>query len=103
MPKSSDVENTYTDDERKEKKLSAFKKKAISASNKFKHSFKRKGKKKDKTWPGSIEDIRSLEELQAVEAFRQVLQQEDLLPPKHDSYHMLLRYFLFIFTFIFDW
>ncbi|KAF3326669.1 hypothetical protein FCM35_KLT08299 [Carex littledalei] len=91
-PKTSDVENTYTDDERKEKKLSAFKKKALSASNKFKHSFKRKGKKKDKNWPGSIEDVRSVEELQAVEAFRQILQQEDLLPPKHDSYHMLLRF-----------
>ncbi|KAJ1687399.1 hypothetical protein LUZ63_018789 [Rhynchospora breviuscula] len=91
-PKSSDIENTYTDDERKEKRLSSFKKKAISASNKFKHSFRKKGKKKDKNRSGSIEDVRSLEELQAVEAFRMVLQQEDLLPAKHDDYHMLLRF-----------
>lgn len=86
--RKSNVE--YTEDEKKAV-IAALKKKALSASQKFRHSMKR-GRKSSKVMSISILDEREPEEVQAVDAFRQLLVLEELLPSQHDDYHMMLRY-----------
>uniref|UniRef100_A0A452ZQX4 CRAL-TRIO domain-containing protein n=1 Tax=Aegilops tauschii subsp. strangulata TaxID=200361 RepID=A0A452ZQX4_AEGTS len=84
----SDADNSEGE---KKTKIASFKKKAINAGNKFRHSLRRRSKKKNDNQI-SIEDIRHVQDLQAVEAFRQCLLDEDLLPQQHDDYHMMLRF-----------
>ncbi|KAG6495825.1 hypothetical protein ZIOFF_043654 [Zingiber officinale] len=87
----SDAENS--DDERRRLSIGALKKKALSASSKFTHSLKKRGKRRDvnRTSSVSIENDRDLEEEHEVYTFRKGLISRDLLPDKHDDYHMLLR------------
>ncbi|KAL9661295.1 hypothetical protein QQ045_026119 [Rhodiola kirilowii] len=73
-----------TDDEKKTR-IASLKKKAINASSKFRHSLDRKGRRSSKVLSVSIEDVRDAEEIKAL-----IL--EELLPAKHDDYHMLLRF-----------
>ncbi|KAH0464139.1 hypothetical protein IEQ34_006925 [Dendrobium chrysotoxum] len=74
--------------------MGSLRKRAISASTRFRHSLRRKSSKKnsDNSVHGSIEDVRDIVELQAVDAFRQSLIMDELLPAKLDDYHIMLRF-----------
>ena len=87
----SDFENS--EDERRRSKIGNLKKKALNASNKFTHSLKKRGKRKIdyRVSSVSIEDVRDAKEESAVHDLRQKLLERDLLPPRHDDYHALLR------------
>ncbi|GMI74504.1 SEC14-LIKE 3, SEC14-like 3 [Hibiscus trionum] len=85
-----DVENY--EDERKTR-LGSLKKKAISASSRFRHSFKMMSRRHGRVMSiVGIEDNIDAEELRAVDAFRQALILDELLPAKHDDHHMMLRF-----------
>lgn len=78
-------------DDEKRTRLGSLKKKAINASSKFRHSLTKKGRRNSRVMSVVLEDEHDAEELKAVDALRQALILEELLPSKHDDYHMLLR------------
>ncbi|KAA8536084.1 hypothetical protein F0562_028562 [Nyssa sinensis] len=80
-----------SEDERKTR-LGSLKKKAINASTKFRHSFTKRGRRNSRVMSVAFEDEHDAEELKAVDALHQALILEELLPAKHDDYHMMLRF-----------
>ncbi|CAO2168784.1 unnamed protein product [Urochloa humidicola] len=88
----SDVENS--EDERRRLSIGSLKKKALNASNKLTHSLKKRGKRKVEHRASSftIEDVRDEQEERVVFTFQQELLNRNLLPDKHNDYHLLLRF-----------
>ncbi|XP_059647656.1 phosphatidylinositol/phosphatidylcholine transfer protein SFH3 [Cornus florida] len=84
-----DFENS---EEERKTRLGSLKQKAINASNKFRNSLTKRGRRNSRVMSIAFEDERDAEEVKAVDALRQALILEELLPTKHDDYHMLLRF-----------
>ncbi|CAJ1942493.1 unnamed protein product [Sphenostylis stenocarpa] len=63
-----------------------------SLKKKMRNSLTRSRKGCSKVMSIEIEDIRDAEESKAVDEFRQALVLDELLPEKHDDYHMMLRF-----------
>lgn len=81
-----------TSEEERKTKLECLKKKAINVSAKLRNSFTKKGRRHSRVVSVSFDDEHDAEEAKAVDALRQTLILEELLPTKHDDYHMMLRF-----------
>lgn len=69
-----------------------------SLKKKLRDSLTRRSRRSSsKVMSVEIEDVRDADDLKAVDEFRQALVLDELLPEKHDDYHMLLRSFHFFF------
>ncbi|KAI7745317.1 hypothetical protein M8C21_006419 [Ambrosia artemisiifolia] len=85
------LEKTDTETHEEKKHKLSFKQRAINASNKLRSSFGKKSRKYGKN-VSVVEHVHNADEVKAVDAFRQALILEELLPAKHDDYHMMLRF-----------
>lgn len=83
-----------SEDEKKRIRVRSLKKKAMNASTKISQTLRKRSKRVAHCRYASIsiDDFRDEKEEQSVNAFRQVLIEKDLLPPRHDDYHTMLRF-----------
>ncbi|KAJ6390056.1 hypothetical protein OIU77_024304 [Salix suchowensis] len=94
--KGMDLETSEDEKQQQQrrKKVRSLRKKAMSASTKLTHTLRKRGKRvADCRYAAiTINDVRDAKEEEAVNGFRHVLISRDLLPPRHDDYHTLLRF-----------
>ncbi|XP_042046764.1 phosphatidylinositol/phosphatidylcholine transfer protein SFH6-like [Salvia splendens] len=67
-------------------------KKAKNASSKFRNSLRNKIKRRNDSGVCKGEDIHEIRDQKAVDAFRQALMMDSLLPSRFDDYHIMLRF-----------
>ncbi|GFQ03633.1 phosphatidylinositol/phosphatidylcholine transfer protein sfh6 [Phtheirospermum japonicum] len=67
-------------------------KKAKNVSSKLKNSFRNKSKRRNDVGVCNNEDFHEIEEQNVVDAFRQALITDNLLPTRFDDYHVMLRF-----------
>ncbi|KAM7470786.1 hypothetical protein LguiA_008969 [Lonicera macranthoides] len=84
-------EKVDMDEEERKNRVRSLRKAAMNASSKFRHSLKSR-RRSSRVMSVVFEDEHDAEELKAVDALRQALMQEEVLPAKHDDYHMMLRF-----------
>lgn len=82
-----------SEDERRRYRGRSLKKKTMNASMKFTNTLRKRGKRVANCRYASIsiEDVRDAEEEEAVNAFREALLANNLLPDRFDDYHTMLR------------
>ncbi|RRT82280.1 hypothetical protein B296_00002360, partial [Ensete ventricosum] len=87
--RKSDIENS--EDERRTR-IGSLKKKAINASTKFRHSLKKKNRRKSdgRVISVSIEDIRNIEELEAVLGTKYQNKLLEIIEPRFVGIQMVL-------------
>lgn len=85
------LEKIDMDEDERKTRLGSIKKAAINASAKFRNSLTKRGRRHSRVMSVGFEDEHDAEELKAVDAFRQALILDELLPAKHDDYHLMLR------------
>ncbi|XAR60964.1 hypothetical protein NMG60_11034528 [Bertholletia excelsa] len=90
--KRSDAETS--EEEKRRTRVRPLKKRAMNASSRFTHSLRKRGKRVAPCRYASIsiDDVRDEKEEEAVNAFRQALISQDLLPTLLDDYHTMLRF-----------
>lgn len=98
--KRSDHE-IISEDEKRRRRMRSLRRKAMNGSTKITHTLRKRSRGVLHCHFASIstEEFLDEEEKKAVNAFRQVLIERDLLPAQHDDYHTLLRYCLYLFFF----
>ncbi|XP_035540734.1 phosphatidylinositol/phosphatidylcholine transfer protein SFH9-like isoform X2 [Juglans regia] len=94
MDRSGCEAETASEDERRRVRGRSLKKRAMSASTRLSHTLRKRGNRvADCRYASiSIYDVRDAREEAAVNTFRDALLAKDLLPPRHDDYHTLLRF-----------
>lgn len=87
------VELETSEDEWRKSQSRSLRRRAMTASTRLTYSLrKRNNRVADCRNPSIlIEDVRDANEEKAVNSFRQVLLENDLLPASHDDYHTMLR------------
>ncbi|GMH02501.1 hypothetical protein Nepgr_004340 [Nepenthes gracilis] len=91
--RKSDIE-TSEDECRRTTRIRSLKKKAVNVSTRFTHGIRKRCKQVAGCQFAAItvDDVRDADEEDAVNTFRQILVERDLLLPSHDDYHTILRF-----------
>ncbi|TYK30691.1 phosphatidylinositol/phosphatidylcholine transfer protein SFH9 isoform X2 [Cucumis melo var. makuwa] len=87
-----------SEDDRRRTRSKSLRKRAITASAKFSNTLRKQSSRvADCRFATiSVHEVRDAGEEDSVNKFRQVLIATDLLPPRHDDYHTMLRLLLLV-------